>query len=59
MNEIKSWKKERIRRHNIRVGKKWREQMKKDLDIWCDRVKEATLQQAMLSVLLDCDKKHS
>ena len=44
MEEIKSWKAERLRRQKIRDFKKSKKEIAKDLSIWSERMKEATLQ---------------
>lgn len=42
--KIQSWKKERYRRQKIRDFKKSQKAIAKDLSVWSERMKEATLQ---------------
>lgn len=53
MEEIKSWKAERLRRQKIRDFKKSQKAIAKDLLIWYERMKEATLQTAYHNILLN------
>ena len=53
MEEIKSWKAERLRRQKIRDFKKNQKEIAKDLSIWCDRMKEAALQTYYHNFLLN------
>jgi hypothetical protein len=53
MEEIKSWKAERLRRQKIRDFKKSQKEIAKDLSIWCERMKEATLQTCYHQILLN------
>ena len=53
MTKIKSWKTERLRRQKIRDFKKSQKEIAKDLSIWCDRMKEATLQTYYHNFLLN------
>ena len=53
MTEIKSWKAERLRRQKIRDFKKSQKAIVKDLSIWCERMKEATLQTVYHNILLN------
>jgi hypothetical protein len=53
MEEIKSWKAERLRRQKIRDFKKSQKAIAKDLSIWCERMKEATLQTVYHNILLN------
>ena len=55
--QIKSWKAERYRRQKIRDFKKSQKQIAKDLDIWCNRIKQATLQATYCNLLLRQRKK--
>jgi hypothetical protein len=53
MEEIKSWKAERLRRQKIRDFKKSQKAIAKDLSIWYERMKEATLQTVYHNILLN------
>lgn len=44
MIEIKSWKAERLRRQKIRDFKKNQKEIAQDMNLWYERMKEATLQ---------------
>jgi hypothetical protein len=53
MEEIKSWKAERLRRQKIRDFKKSQKAIAKDLSIWCERMKSAALQTVYHNILLN------
>lgn len=44
VEQIKSWKTERYRRQQIRAFKKHQKEIAQDMNLWYERMKEATLQ---------------
>lgn len=56
-SNIKSWKKERIRRQKLRKEARKRKQISHDLNIWYERMKQAALQTAYHDILLNNAKR--
>jgi hypothetical protein len=53
MEEIKSWKAERLRRQKIRDFKKSQKAIANDLSTWYERMKSAALQTVYHNILLN------
>ena len=51
--QMKGWKKERQRRQQLRKEARKRKQISHDLNIWCDRMKQAALQTAYHNIWLN------
>jgi hypothetical protein len=53
MEEIKSWKTERLRRQKIRDFKKSQKAIAQDINLWYERMKSAALQTVYHNILLN------
>lgn len=55
--DMKGWKKERIRRQKLRKEARKRKQISHDLNVWYDRMKQAALQTAYHNIWLNNTKR--